>query len=39
MEVKNRIVEMKINVWIEEDLFVLFYIIRFYICIEIYKVV
>lgn len=39
MEAKNRTVEMKINVWIEEDLFVLLYIIRLYTCIEIRKVV
>lgn len=39
MVAKNRIVEMKRNVWIQEDLFVLLYIIRFYAYIEIRKVV
>lgn len=39
MVAKNRIVEMKINVWIQEDLFVLLCIIRFYAYIEIRKVV
>lgn len=38
MVAKNSTMEMKINIWIQEDLFVLLYIIRFYTYIEIHEV-